>query len=89
MLAPISGMTRRDVQIDRPWGRGLGFDHHWLSIYQGRWRLLGADLDLSVDTRGDLARQNDVNAQVCGQADAGKNEADSDGCYFGVHQFHL
>jgi hypothetical protein len=75
VLAPISRVTRRNVQI---YGRRRScqrFDQHRLGIDDGR-RTIVADLHLAVHARRDLARQHDAKVQVARASTAKAGEHD-------------
>jgi hypothetical protein len=80
VLAPISRVARRNVQIHWRRGSRLRLDQHRLRI-DDRRRTIVADLYLAVHARRDLARQHDADVQVArvSAADAGahdRNECD-------------
>jgi hypothetical protein len=81
VLAPISRVIRRNVQVH--WRRGscLRLDQHRLRI-DDRRRTIVADLHLAVHARHDLARQHDADVQVArvSAADAGAGAHDRNEC---------
>jgi hypothetical protein len=58
--APISCMTRRDVQIDGRRRSVLLLDHHGLCV-DDRRRTVAADIHLTIHAGDDLPRQYDAN----------------------------
>jgi hypothetical protein len=75
VLAPISRMTGRNVQVYRRRRSCHRFDQHRLGIDDGR-RTIVAELHLTVHARRHLARQHDAKVQIASvsAADAGDHD---------------
>jgi hypothetical protein len=73
VLAPVSRMPRRHVQINRWRRRGLTLNDHRLGVHERR-RTFISDTHLTVNARGDLSRKYDVYIESV-------SSADSDRCY--------
>jgi hypothetical protein len=59
VLAPISGVVRRDVQIDGRRRSILRLNHHGLCV-DDRGPRVRADIDLTIHAGDDLPRQHDA-----------------------------
>jgi hypothetical protein len=73
MLAPISGMPRRHVQVDRRRRRWLRLDQHRLRIDERRGPFI-SNLHLPVHSRGHFAGQHDMNIKVARMAGTGSRK---------------
>jgi hypothetical protein len=73
VLAPISGVARRHVQVNRGRWSCLRHDQHGLRIHEWRGRIV-ADSNLTVYSWGHLSRQHDANVKVARTRKAGARE---------------
>jgi hypothetical protein len=77
VLAPVSCMLRRHVQIHRRWRGFPSLDDCRLRVHQRR-RTLISNMHLSVNARSDFPRQYDVYIQAVCPADSDRCEQSSD-----------
>jgi hypothetical protein len=78
VLAPVSRVSRWYMQVHGRQWRRLRLDDHRLRIHDRRRRRTISQLNLTIDTRCNLPRDNDIDAQIPGAADTAARDQHRD-----------